>query len=1453
MSSSGGASDGEPTLLKGKKDVVGDSNEDSDSKEAKKLKKEVSEPIRHSTRQRKPTERLSMESFTDVSKKRKKKLKSSGLRNEKSVEKRKPTRTESRRIRKEAARDAGIEKKWNALASTLSLDQIVPAVFCTELRCTVSDDEISDEENINLNPDLPTMKELKKNMRNMVKDCGFGSDYNSIRLLDMPEGESEEDMDEFFCQQPYLDSVKIPSDAQVTEERFQEMMQEHRAQKRKRASYLKSLPADKHPSLYLGYHRKLQRLKPPRDKASFDDGISFEKLKMSYERKMKKIKKNHRDVTYQDSSIASKSAEAKPLASTTAPSPRKKTEEDIRKDIWSHICRREIPRMQKQMATIKSTVVSNYKRLSQLCHKEVRKHALKSLKASREMPLRSKRMMKEMLVYWKKHEKEERELRKKAERDFEEKRKKEEELREAKRQQRKLNFLITQTELYAHFIGKKTKGGEEEEQANEILDQLAVDDSEKRVGDEQVMDEEEEEGVSKEAALKGVQAAMDKHQSKITNFDKKAAEDKGKMNQQAFDESVSLANPTSMGDLEKLQQPKIFKGNLKPYQIKGMNWLVNLYNQGINGILADEMGLGKTVQTISVLAYLAEAMELWGPFLVVAPASTLHNWQQEFAKFVPSFKVLPYWGTQADRKILRKYWNPKNLYTKDAAFHVMITSYQIVVSDESYLKRMRFQYMALDEAQAIKSSSSARWNVLLGFNARNRLLLTGTPIQNSMQELWALLHFIMPSLFDSHDEFNEWFSKDIESHAEKNSGLDENQLRRLHMILKPFMLRRIKKDVENELMDKIEIELKCGLTARQKTLYQGLKNKISIEELFETAHGHNSANMDKQVSHLMNLVMQFRKVCNHPDLFERRDCKAPFQCQEAIWPPHGYARHTNHKESSAFPDVSCVNKSVLCVQIPKIVWNEFLHPAVSPANSVNCSMLAMSLFSAHYISRNMQSIPFLSGYSAGDVSRIFFGDLLTRIVVFCQKQSFSGGEYQEMTPIKTAALQMVSKSLLSDRLPFNSCMRQMTSVWKSISPTVLKLSGHYMPNAAAAPANVRCTVRGFENIVQSFMYCLSAHAKLILFGRRSISLPDYPIEKGLEGIPVQGVIGEAKPLKGWSLVTPANHGKTVSDAEKMRILDQLLPKLKAEGHRVLIYSQMTKMIDLLEDYMNLRRHKYMRLDGSSKISERRDMVADFQNRNDIFAFLLSTRAGGLGINLTAADTVIFYDSDWNPTVDQQAMDRAHRLGQTRQVTVYRLITKSSIEERILQRAKQKSEIHKMVITGGGYKAEKNEALKANEVVTLLLDDDELEAQMKRKEEEAQKKQQAAKEKEERSKRKNEDKEARRERRQQRAAEKLALKAKKKEEKEARKLEREARKAEAVKKREMKAQEKAQKAEKTTKRTAVGASAEEVDNEAPSGELANQPKKGPSRKGSKKNTPASSATASKNTSPVKKKD
>ncbi|XP_030777592.1 chromatin-remodeling ATPase INO80 isoform X2 [Rhinopithecus roxellana] len=555
-----------------------------------------------------------------------------------------------------------------------------------------------------------------------------------------------------------------------------------------------------------------------------------------------------------------------------------------RRKVWLSIVKKELPKANKQKASARNLFLTNSRKLAHQCMKEVRRAALQAQKNCKETLPRARRLTKEMLLYWKKYEKVEKEHRKRAEKEALEQRKLDEEMREAKRQQRKLNFLITQTELYAHFMSRKRDMGHDGIQ-EEILRKLEDSSTQRQIdiGGGVVVNITQEDYDSnhfKAQALKNAENAYHIHQARTRSFDEDAKESRAAALRAAnksgtgFGESYSLANPSIRAG-EDIPQPTIFNGKLKGYQLKGMNWLANLYEQGINGILADEMGLGKTVQSIALLAHLAERENIWGPFLIISPASTLNNWHQEFTRFVPKFKVLPYWGNPHDRKVIRRFWSQKTLYTQDAPFHVVITSYQLVVQDVKYFQRVKWQYMVLDEAQALKSSSSVRWKILLQFQCRNRLLLTGTPIQNTMAELWALLHFIMPTLFDSHEEFNEWFSKDIESHAENKSAIDENQLSRLHMILKPFMLRRIKKDVENELSDKIEILMYCQLTSRQKLLYQALKNKISIEDLLQSSMG-STQQAQNTTSSLMNLVMQFRKVCNHPELFERQETWSPF-------------------------------------------------------------------------------------------------------------------------------------------------------------------------------------------------------------------------------------------------------------------------------------------------------------------------------------------------------------------------------------------------------------------------------------------------------------------------------------------------------------------------------------------------------------------------------------------------
>ncbi|XP_028159742.1 chromatin-remodeling ATPase INO80 [Ostrinia furnacalis] len=1177
---------------------------------------------------------------------------------------------------------------------------------------------------------------------------------------------------------------------------------------------------------------------------------------------------------------------------------------------WLLLVKKELGKVQRARTATHREVLLQRKRLATLCCKHWRHVAMQSQKNMKETVWRCKRLSREMQAYWRRYDRAERETRRRMEKEAEEQRKMDVELMEAKRQRRKLNFLITQTELYAHFMQRKLSSAEDGDSgADRILRQLDEDRDPRLAG----IDHYDSDAM-KARASRNAREAFHAERART----------------QLFDAAAGAGEPErAPGDHD---QPAIFRGTLKGYQLKGMNWLANLYDQGISGILADEMGLGKTVQCIAFLCHVAERLGVWGPFLVVSPASTLHNWQQEMERFVPDFKVVPYWGSPSERKILRQFWERKDLHTRQAAFHVVVTSYQIVVSDLKYLNRVSWQYMILDEAQAIKSSASMRWKLLLGFSCRNRLLLSGTPIQNSMAELWALLHFIMPTLFDSHEEFNEWFSKDIESHAENKSTIDEKHLSRLHMILKPFMLRRIKKDVENELSDKIEIMVHCPLTIRQKLLYIALKKKIKIEELLHYSVGAESGhNVDKNfTSNLMNLVMQFRKVCNHPELFERRDVKSPFAMHiddyhipklvaedgvlirsipskrhllynilSVLIPEHvhrnandceleesqdgnvkcfaftrfmdlspmeiyrvmlcGWLYAMQHIEYSLekyerirhrqnwwdrskpsehikveeteiddmpnyYDQVRCKDSLLICPdgdvlgkrKEDSLLWKEMLF--TDPLWVPGGPFYTHTDHTIHYMPETIEHRAMRLRCNAEKEGQPeMLSEIKTEeggvISVQTEEQPFPHIErppvvYRDMpTPLPSFLYTAQQKVSAHTRVPFavsrsfayhvtrhqhaecregcEAADRLVAAArppagWASLQVPVsrrpparrlgvykcrvsnaslsrqMSASHSQCPAARPLPAGrlYKCRVSAHTRVPfavsRSFAYHVTRHQhaecregceaadRLVAAARPPTGWASLQVSvhtrvpfavsrsfayhvtrhqhaecrEGCEA--ADRLVAAARPPAGWASLQVPDKNQLVSDAGKLTVLDSLLKRLKERGHRVLIYSQMTKMIDLLEEYMWHRKHKYMRLDGSSKISARRDMVADFQARADIFVFLLSTRAGGLGINLTAADTVIFYDSDWNPTVDQQAMDRAHRLGQTKQVTVYRLICKGTIEERIMQRAREKSEIQRMVISGGNFKPD---TLKPKEVVSLLLDDEEIELKYRQKSEE----------------------------------------------------------------------------------------------------------------------------------------
>ena len=483
------------------------------------------------------------------------------------------------------------------------------------------------------------------------------------------------------------------------------------------------------------------------------------------------------------------------------------------------------------------------------------------------------------------------------------------------------------------------------------------------------------------------------------------------------------------------QSSNLIGGELKEYQLKGLQWMISLYNNNLNGILADEMGLGKTIQTISFITYLIEKKNQNGPFLVIVPLSTLTNWNSEFEKWAPSVKRIVYKGPPQSRKQCAAQM-------KMGTFQVVLTTYEFIIKDRPVLSKVKWLHMTVDEGHRMKNSQSKlSFTITNYYSTRFRLILTGTPLQNNLPELWALLNFVLPNIFKSVKSFDEWFNTPFANTGgqDKMDLTEEEQIlviRRLHKVLRPFLLRRLKKDVEKDLPDKQERVIKCSFSALQTKLYRQLVNHNRL--MVSDGKGGKTG-----LRGLSNMLMQLRKLCNHPFVFEE------------------------------------------------------VEDQVNPHRASN--------------------------------------DLL----------------------------------------------------WRT--------------------------------------------------------------------------------------------------AGKFELLDRILPKFRATGHRVLMFFQMTQIMNIMEDFMRLRQFSYLRLDGSTKSDGRAGLLKEF-NREDSphFVFLLSTRAGGLGLNLQAADTVIIFDSDWNPHQDLQAQDRAHRIGQRNEVRILRLISSNSVEEKILERAQFKLDMDGKVIQAGKF-------------------------------------------------------------------------------------------------------------------------------------------------------------------------
>ncbi|XP_056591862.1 chromodomain-helicase-DNA-binding protein 1 isoform X2 [Triplophysa dalaica] len=469
------------------------------------------------------------------------------------------------------------------------------------------------------------------------------------------------------------------------------------------------------------------------------------------------------------------------------------------------------------------------------------------------------------------------------------------------------------------------------------------------------------------------------------------------------------------------KQPPYIGGEgleLRDYQLDSLNWMAHSWCKGNSCILADEMGLGKTIQTISFLNYLFNEHQLYGPFLLVVPLSTLTSWQREILLWAPQMNVVVYLGDINSRNMIRTHeW--MHLQTKRLKLNILLTTYEILLKDKSFLGNVSWAFIGVDEAHRLKNDDSLLYKTMMEFKSNHRLLITGTPLQNSLKELWSLLHFIMPEKFHSWEMFEEDHGKG------RDSGYTS-----LHKELEPFLLRRVKKDVEKSLPAKVEQILRVEMSAIQKQYYKWILTR-NYKALSKGTKGSTSG--------FLNIMMELKKCCNH------------------------------------------------CYLIKPPEENEF-----------------------------------------------------------------------------------------------------------------------------------------------------------------------YSRQEGLQHL--------------------------IRSSGKLVLLDKLLVRLKERGHRVLIFSQMVRMLDILAEYLKSRQFLFQRLDGSIKGEMRKQALDHFNAEgSEDFCFLLSTRAGGLGINLASADTVVIFDSDWNPQNDLQAQARAHRIGQKKQVNIYRLVTKGSVEEEIIERAKKKMVLDHLVI------------------------------------------------------------------------------------------------------------------------------------------------------------------------------
>ncbi|KAI6084541.1 SNF2 family domain-containing protein [Hypoxylon rubiginosum] len=739
----------------------------------------------------------------------------------------------------------------------------------------------------------------------------------------------------------------------------------------------------------------------------------------------------------------------------------------------------------------------------------------------------------------------------------------------------------------------------------------------------------------------------------------------------------------------RTEVPFLLRGTLREYQHYGLDWLAGLYRNQTNGILADEMGLGKTIQTIALLAHLACNHEVWGPHLVIVPTSVMLNWEMEFKKWCPGFKVLSYYGSIEERKRKRQGWK------SDDIWNVCITSYQIVLQDQQVFKRRQWHYMILDEAHNIKNFKSKRWQTLLTFNTRARLLLTGTPLQNNLTELWSLLFFLMPSEngvggFADLAEFQDWFHKPesqiLESGREQMDDEARAIIAKLHKVLRPYLLRRLKADVEKQMPAKYEHVEFCRLSRRQRELYDGFLARADTRQALSSGN---------YIS-VINCLMQLRKVCNHPDLFVERPIMTSFRQRRSVLAQYEGTRGHLRDSLLAPKFMSAVNISFL-----NLVPTEHENLSKTMCERVSELSAYRSLTELKEAQRERAQAAYSNLDPSTVESNIVYLESAARWGRFEELQHavYLNALRRQQRPIYGKQLTDFLTLNLSDRphKPRPKIPQKIMSWFEEDSPALRSM----VPTLDQRAASMKATISKFSCVTpavvtRDFDRFLLGPEGVETFGDTNLRL-SAPIRYA-------PFMQKEAPADPWhearmrlSIQFPDKR-LLQYDCGKLQALDRLLRRLQSGGHRALIFTQMTKVLDILEQFLNIHGHKYLRLDGATKVEQRQILTDRFNHDPRILCFILSTRSGGLGINLTGADTVIFYDQDWNPAMDKQCQDRCHRIGQTRDVHIYRLVSEHTIEANILRKASQKQMLDDVVIQEGGFTTDYFNKLSVRDVI-----------------------------------------------------------------------------------------------------------------------------------------------------------